>query len=74
VADEEYAMSGTCYECGRPAAYTCDAAGCDHRMCQDHAVLRMLDGSQPGSQTYQEASESRPLPPDHEHLCLEHAG
>lgn len=59
-------MDETCYRCDKPAKYTCDAPGCEHRMCQDHGVLRL--------------SGSADLPPDsdveerdHLHLCLDHA-
>jgi hypothetical protein len=55
-----------CYRCGKPAKYTCDASGCDHRMCQEHGVLKILESADPPADRDGEEH-------DHQHLCLDHA-
>jgi hypothetical protein len=59
-------MAETCYRCDKPAKYTCDATGCDHRMCQDHGILRIV-----GETDGPADRDSEGL--DHQHLCLDHA-
>ena len=66
-------MTETCYKCDKPATYVCDAKGCGHRMCQDHAVLVMLEDSKPEQHEDIEAGASYTDALDHAHFCLDHA-
>jgi hypothetical protein len=64
-------MADRCYRCDEPAVYTCDTAGCDHKMCAKHAVIRMLGDDESGMGAG--GAETRSVAHDHEHLCLDHA-
>jgi hypothetical protein len=66
-------VTETCYRCDKLATYTCDATGCNRRMCQDHSVLTMLGGPKPAPGENIEAGASHTISLDHAHLCLDHA-
>lgn len=66
-------MAATCYRCDKPAVYTCDAPGCDHKMCASHAVIRMLGDDEPMAGNGGVEMPAIARDHDHEHLCLDHA-